>query len=300
MHGERALDSNAPVALLNSRPFEAVPKHVSIELTSHCNRDCWFCPRWGDRSGKRKDAEGNPVIAFMPTEHVLSLMRQVWEMGYRGNMNFHHLSEPFIDKRLIPLARKAKEIGFRVIVHTNGDTLRASKEMAAGAVDVFDEITVGLYDYGSQDERLHEEEFWVEHLAGARHLHFTRHEIVFPRHCVDERGPRMADARRAVEMARPHPCEMVREHLIVHYDGNIALCCEDYPDQFNLGNAFDVPLREIWWGARRKDVIDRLSRPGGRLNFPLCAECPFPPAQHLYEIAKAGTEVRPHEAVFAV
>ena len=31
--------------------------NFQIETTSLCNRDCCFCPRWGDRSGVRKDSD---------------------------------------------------------------------------------------------------------------------------------------------------------------------------------------------------------------------------------------------------
>lgn len=280
------------------RAFEDVPKHVAIELTSHCNRDCWFCPRFGDRSGKRKYADGTPVIKFMPTEHVVPLMQQVWDMGYRNRMNFHHLSEAYLDKRLHRFAREAINIGFECMIHTNGDVLRQSKELAREAVDLFAEITVGLYDYKTEDERIAEEEFWTDHLAGAKSLHFTRHDIVFPRHDIDPTGPRMEGHKKAVEAARPHRCEMVREHMIVHHDGNVALCCEDYIDQFGLGSAFERPLSEIWWSDARRKALDTLSRPGGRMAYPHCMACPYAPSQHLYTIDKAGSSVEEDDGVF--
>src|ERR1700761_2235703 len=146
------------------RAFEEVPRHLAIEITSHCNRDCWFCPRFGDRSGKRKRADGSPVIAFMPTEHVLSLMQQAWDMGYRGRMNFHHLSEPYVDKRLHFFAREARKIGSGCLIHTNGDVLRQSEKLAREAVELWDDITIGLYDYPTEAERIAEEVFWQKHL----------------------------------------------------------------------------------------------------------------------------------------
>lgn len=282
------------------REFKDVPKHVSIEITSHCNRDCYFCPRWGDRSGKRKDHSGNSLIHFMPSEKVVSLLNQVWEIGYRGNMNFHHLSEPFVDKRLLSFARRAKEIGFRPIVHTNGDVLKGSTELVDEVVDVFDEITIGLYDYQSEAERLEAEGYWMGILKKAKNLHFTHHEIVFPRHDVDVTKPRMSLLGKAVESARNLPCYQVREHLIIHYDGNVALCCEDYVDQFTLGNVFDKSICEIWWGDKRKEVIDILSRPGGRMNYPHCQMCPYSPDQHLYTIKKSGETPMPSDNTYAI
>lgn len=280
------------------RPFESVPKHVSIELHSHCNRDCWFCPRWGDRSGKRKDASGAPVMRSMPTEKILELMQEVWDLGYRGNLNFHHLSEPFIDKRIIDFARKARGIGFTPIIHSNGDPLRNNPQLAKDAASVFSEITIGLYDYKNEAERLAEEEFWKNHLKGTPKLHFTRHEITFPRHGVDTSMPGMAELDKAIELAQHQPCEMVRDHLIIHYDGNVALCCEDYPDQFDVGNVFEKSLKDIWWSERRREVLEILSKAGGRLQFPHCVKCPFAPTQHKYSIAEAGSSVERNDNVY--
>ncbi len=250
-------------------------------------------------SGKRKNASGEPVIKFMPSEQVVNIMHQVWEMGYRGAMNFHHLSEPFFDKRLIDFAITSKQIGFSNIIHTNGDILKTDKELARKASEVFDDITIGLYDYKSEEERIDTEAFWENYLTGVKELHFTRHEITFPRHNVDISNNRMSHLNEAIAEARPHPCELVREHLIIHYDGNIALCCEDVADQFEIGNAFETPIKDLWWSDRRKEVIDILSRPGGRLHFANCAECPYSPNIHKYTIAKAGTSVTENPNAFS-
>ena len=62
-------------------------------------------------AGNRKDAKGKPIIKSAPTERVYRLIDEAWDIGYRGTINFHHLSEPFLDKRLITFARYAKDKG---------------------------------------------------------------------------------------------------------------------------------------------------------------------------------------------
>lgn len=263
-----------------------LPKFLAIELTSHCNRDCFFCPRFADDTGKRKDANGKPIIQSAPTERVYRLIDEAWEIGYRGTINFHHLSEPFLDKRLITFARYAKAKGFRTIIHTNGDVLRGNKELCREAVEAFDEITVGLYDYRNAIERTFQELFWKRRLKGTD-LHFTRQEIVFPRPGADRTNPRMARMDEAIARALPQPCHQVREQFIVHYDGNIGLCCNDHGDNFGVGNADQTSLKDLIFSERRMEVIDVLGKPGGRENFAHCRKCPWSADIVNYVIAPA-------------
>ena len=78
---------------------------VVIELHSHCNRTCYFCSREADSSGKRKTADGKSVVQLMPTERVTMLFDELESLEFRGHITFHHLSEAFLDKRLIRIAR---------------------------------------------------------------------------------------------------------------------------------------------------------------------------------------------------
>lgn len=269
-----------------------IPKYFSIELTSHCNRDCFFCPRFGDRSGKRKDETGKPVIATAPTDKIYDLIDQAADIFPDGQMiTFHHLSEPFLDKRLCKFARYAREKGFMPIIHTNGDVLKGNPKLCREAVESFDEITVGLYDYRNSIERSIHEMFWRRRLKGMKNLHFTRHEIVFPRHNADRTHPQMKNFQKAVDDANPHPCYMVREQFIVHYDGNIGLCCEDHIDMFNVGNAYETPLKDLIFSDRRKEVMNILSEPGGRQKFHHCNICPYGPNIVDYTIAKSTPPV---------
>ena len=36
---------------------------IAIEIQSDCNRDCYFCPRYADRSGIRKNQKGKHSIS---------------------------------------------------------------------------------------------------------------------------------------------------------------------------------------------------------------------------------------------
>jgi hypothetical protein len=88
-------------------------QRVVIELQSDCNRDCYFCCRQSDASGKRRTPEGKRVFKSMPAEKVMGLLDELESLSFKGYITFHHLSEAFLDKRLIQIATEAKKRGMR-------------------------------------------------------------------------------------------------------------------------------------------------------------------------------------------
>jgi radical SAM protein with 4Fe4S-binding SPASM domain len=251
----------------------AIPlfRRVLLELQSNCNRSCFFCNRPWDDSGKRVDEKGGHVLRSMPTEHALRIMREAAALGFAGKIAFHHMSEPFLDPRIIEMAWEARRLGLRPYEHTNGDVLRKDDELCQAAIGVFDYIVVGLYDYESDAERDAEMAFWRDRLKGGD-VRFSLGERVFPRNLT----PMDARMFREKKSFPSGVCRMPLERLIVHYDGNVALCCEDMKDDFDLGNAFQSPVEELWYSERHVGIIRDLEQ-GRRERFKVCAGCPIPP-----------------------
>ena len=130
-------------------------KIILLETYSDCNRDCWFCWRKMDRSGIRKDKEGNHIKIKMPTETVLDIIDQAYDLGYTGEIAFHLLNEPTLDDRIFAFAKYAKFKGMFPSLTTNGDILRGGedKEYFEMVTECFDKIHIGQYDFSNEDER---------------------------------------------------------------------------------------------------------------------------------------------------
>ena len=244
---------------------------LGIELQSNCNRDCFFCPRHGDDSGKRVGPDGKKVAVAMPTEKVLDILDQAAELGFRGLVAFKHMSEPFMDPRHVEMAWEARKRGMIPYTHTNGDYLRNNEELCRKAVEVFEYIVVGLYDYETDEQLQAEKAFWNERLKGTR-VKFSEVGKGIPRTAVpgDER---MVAEKKAFPNA---PCSRPTKRLMVHYDGEIAICCEDLKAEFGVGNAFVTPIKDLWYNQRHRQIIGDL-RNGRRTKYPLCAKCAFTP-----------------------
>ena len=255
-------------------------ERLQIESQSNCNRSCWFCPRTYDRSGKYLDPAGKSVLRQMPTAKILGLLDEALGMGFSGMVGFHHYSEPLLDPRKIFLAREAAARGMSPYLHTNGDVLRRNDALRDEVREVYTLIVVGLYDYSSNEELRSEQKFWKDRLAGAR-LEFS------PIGLSDGRTTESIGVPRALvppdrRMTLPDltfsnaPCHRPLIRMLVQYDGEVCLCCEDTTGAFALGNVHRQSLEEIWFSARHTEIVNQLIA-GRRDGYALCSACPMSP-----------------------
>ena len=250
-------------------------QRVVIELQSNCNRECYFCCRESDASGKRKTADGKSVMQFMSSERVMILLDELRSMGFGGYITFHHLSEAFLDKRLVAIAREARRRGMRPYVHTNGDVLRDNEALCRDAAEVFEYVVIGLYDYKTEKEKLREKEFWKQRLKGTQVM-FSLAEKVYVRTHSPSNSQMNEIGRRTYLNAA---CAQPLKYLVIHYDGAVACCCEDmYGDLLNM-DVFETTIREAWYSERHAAVI-RALQSGDRKQFELCAKCTMGPSHY--------------------
>ena len=246
-------------------------KSALVELQSNCNRSCFFCPRYGDRSGKRLDVQGVHTKKEMPTDKAIKILNDLKDMGFTGPVGFHHMSEPFLDSRVFDFAKLANELGMQPYAHTNGDVLKAKPELVASVRLHFHKIVVELYDCSTPTEFDEEEAYWTDTLKGVQ-VAFSRVDHVYPR-TLTPYDDRMF---REKQEYKTGICRRPTLRLIIHYTGNMALCCEDLPETFSLGNAFTTPVSELWGSPRHRSVIADLDR-GDRTAYDLCSRCALPP-----------------------
>ena len=127
-------DYDAAVKELIRRSRGRMFTKLGVELSSYCNRDCDFCNRSHDRSGRRKTAEGKKVREQMPSDLFVSILNQAKYLGYTGTVGFHGLSEPMCDDRVVWAAKQARKNGMRPYLVTNGDRLRTDTKLRKAVV----------------------------------------------------------------------------------------------------------------------------------------------------------------------
>jgi len=241
---------------------------LEIDIQSSCNRDCDFCPRYLDRSGVRKDAAGKPVYRQMPTEQVYRIIDQAHALGFRGRTKLHRLSEGLLDERYLEFAAYIRDKGMLLVEDTNGDLLRTNSALCARLDGLVQHLTIGLYDYRSELEKQQQMLFWRNRFKK------TRLSFSLPREqCLIRQGSGIYDQAPKNRAVLSQPCNQPACFLLIRYDGNVSLCCEDDHCRFALGNAFSEDLAGIWWSWRHITIARTLQKAGGRQHYGLCRQC---------------------------
>jgi radical SAM protein with 4Fe4S-binding SPASM domain len=242
--------------------------NLEIDIQSACNRDCEFCPRYHDRSGIRKDAYGRQIMVKMPSEQVYQFIAQASRLGFKGKIKLHRLSESLLDKRYLEFAQYIKAKGLRLCENTNGDVLRKNEALCAQLDGLIEHLTIGLYDYHNEQEKQTEMAYWRSK--------FKQTEVAFsipPENCTIRQGAQVYLEVMKNPAALDLPCTQPKRMMLIRYDGNVSLCCEDDGCHFDLGNAFEQSLQEIWWSYKHIKIAKTLEKPGGRHRFKRCSQC---------------------------
>lgn len=70
-------------------------------------------------------------------------------------------------------------------------------------------------------------------------------------------------------------CNRPFYRLRVAADGKVTAACCDIPNDFYYGNIYEQPLREIWEGQKRKNLL-MMQLEGKRFEHPICKCCTIP------------------------
>ncbi|MCK4995663.1 MAG: SPASM domain-containing protein [Thermoplasmatales archaeon] len=240
---------------------------LEIELQSDCNRNCFFCPRYEDRSSIRKDSNGKHTKKSMPTKKITDIIDEAEKLGFKGPIGFHRLSEPFLDKRYLELATYAKNKGMKVWENTNGDLLKNDPALCSKLDDLLTGITIGLYDYKNKKERNAQVRFWENRFKETNVVFSLAAE--FPK---IRQNSKLYDKKLVTSRIRNCPCFQTRV-LRIRYDGEVSLCCQDDQCSFKLGNVFNSSIKDIWWSEKHIKIVNSLKVPGGRISYTLCSNC---------------------------
>ena len=202
----------------------------------------------------------------------MSILDELEALAFTGYITFHHLSEAFLDNRLIDIASEAKHRGMRPYVHTNGDVLRGNEKLCRRTADIFEYVVVGLYDYKNKNEKEAEQRFWKTRLSGTQVM-FSLIENVYRRtHSADT--PEMAAIPKTTFPTAT--CANPQKFLLIHYNGDVCCCCEDMHGELLKANIFEKSIREIWYSRRHQQVINDLQA-GERSKYDLCSRCTMGP-----------------------
>lgn len=267
---------------------------VYIEISNLCNLSCRFCP--GTKRPKGR----------MDLERFSSILKKL--KGYTEFVYFHLMGEPLLHPNLPQFLDVAGQMGFKVILTTNGTLLEERKELLLSSPAVhkvnislhafeandlsvpFETYVDGCLNYGKAAEGNKLTVFRLWNSGGEdkqNGLLLQKLEEVFPKPWKDGRkGTQLASKvylepgekfdwpdLNAPEEEGPYFCYGLRDQIGILWDGTVVPCCLDHEGDIPLGNILTQTMEEILGSDRAKAIYDGFSKK--EAAEPLCRRCGY-------------------------
>ena len=269
-------------------------KKAYLEITNVCNLACAFCP------GTKRAPH------FLTPEEFTLLAGKL--AGNAEYLYFHLMGEPLLHPDLGRFLEQAGELGFKVILTTNGTLLpeRAELLLEAKALHKVN-ISLQSFEANAGDEP---ESYLAPCVAFARSV--SQRGVRCELRLWNRGGLERLNSRieAVLEAAFPKPwgrsregdklaenvwlepgerfdwpdlnapdrgescfCYALRDHIGVLCDGTVVPCCLDHDGDLALGNLFTQELDEIMSSERARTIRGGFSE--RRALEPLCRRCGF-------------------------
>lgn len=193
-------------------------KILSIEIGDKCNLSHIHnkCPI-SKRIYKNK-------IKKLTKEKIIEIIDEAAELGFKGHIAFHYYNEPLLYKeemKEIILCRPHK----KYLLWTNGLLLDEQIENN-GILTLFEDTVITCY----QPKKM---KFFEKLAKYYRNVHIVSWEL-------DDR----LGVYEQTELCKEN-CQRAMFEFPIDYYGNVHLCCEDWNNEYELGNVNEYSLKEI-------------------------------------------------------
>ena len=269
-------------------------RKVYLEISNRCNLRCSFCP------GTKR-----PVGAMeLPQFRLLLEKLRPWT----DFLYFHLMGEPLCHPLLGEFLALAGEMGFKVILTTNGTLLSRRQELLLAA-PALHKVNISLHAFEANDLAVPFETYlqnclrygqaaagkkitvfrlWNEGGADRQNAAIlTALEQAFPKPWVTEpRGIRIGDRvylefgekfdwpdLNAQDLGEKCFCYGLRDQIGVLWDGTVVPCCLDHEGDIPLGNLLTQEMEEIMSTDMARSIQEGFQR--GKAPHPLCRRCGY-------------------------
>jgi GTP 3',8-cyclase len=248
----------------------AITRHpltcVAIEISSHCNRRCNYCP---NKTYQRE-------IAFLDERLFYKIIDELKEKRFKGSLTFNGYNEPLLDKRLasfLEYARKGLPHAY-LYLNTNGDFLNYS---------LWNKLRVAGLDKANVTQYNREVSINIQNLLSSLDNEEKKHIYVklFDASTANNRAG-LVKLENNAKVPLKEFCIRPFYQLQISYKGKALLCCNDYFGVIEMGDINSQNLIDIWnnrkFQAYRKRLLFK-----DRASLDLCNKCdtrqihPYPP-----------------------
>lgn len=259
------------------------PFAIQIELAEGCNLRCKFCGLSGIR-GKENN------FKFLTVSSAECIAHRIKHAGWNSRLEFAMHGEPSANPAMLVILEAFRSILPRhhMMMTSNGmGFMKTPTETVDAALEYLNVLALDWYEgvkivprildsYTGQHTPIH----YPRNPEGNPHrrggIKERRFVIVQDIEKADE-GTHSSLNNHAGSGSPPNAnghgkrCAKPFRELSVRWDGNIAICCNDWSGTYKCGNVLETGLEEIWQGAAFMAARKRLVN--GDRNFAPCVGC---------------------------
>ena len=272
-----------------------MPKKAFLEITNVCNLDCGFC---------HKTSRTKRFISKDEFFHAASELRSFADYLY-----FHLMGEPLLHPELSFFFSIADDLGFRVILTTNGTLLKKRENILLSATALH-KVSISLHAYEANSMGIPLKEYLTDcfdfckkaseqgiiavmrlwNLGGEDKKNAEILELMhnyFPDQWKEiYSGYKIADKIflewgerfdwpdiEGEFLGCDHTCYGLRDQIGVLCDGTVVPCCLDADGAIPLGNIFKEELSDILSSERASAL--RCSLEKRNVSEKLCQRCGY-------------------------
>ena len=267
---------------------------VYVEISNICNLSCSFCPGT-TRKPRRMSKE--------EFEFVLDKIKP-----YTDYIYFHLLGEPLCHPDLSEFLKISDEMGFKVIITTNGTLLNKNEDVLLSSKSHYKTV-ISLHSFEANDNKISFEKYLSDCFSYAKTAEnkkivvlrlwnnggkdslndeiLAKLESYFPKPWAEERnGTRIGEkiyiqygdkfdwpSLESDNIDEKVFCYGLRDQIGILADGTVVPCCLDNNGTINLGNIFEKDLEEIINSEKAQSIYNGFSSRNACEE--LCKRCSF-------------------------
>ena len=262
-----------------SKPYQCPPPNcVQIEAVEGCPLACWFCALQVLRdNGADRDTQthgsGSSPYKFLTLENAELIAQSIALEGWRSSIVFAMHGEPTMHKQLpelIAIFRKhLPKNGLSITSNGAGlvtDTVAKIEALFAAGLNVLmfddyehadyvsrirpmlDSVSIPWFEFPKDKEKFDRQKRHGKHIMLLECI--THGNVNF--HKITNQGGNSGSKKEAV----PRRCAKPFREMSIRWDGNVAVCCDDWPGTYKLGNVLDIGVEAVW-NHERMDAARR-------------------------------------------
>lgn len=274
------------------------PLGVDIGTTNFCNSECIMCPH----SKLKKMGTMDMRLYKKIIDNCAKLNIRIITLSFFG--------EPFLDKELVEKIKYAKEKGMFVAFYSNASLL--TKELAKNIISAsLDGITISFDGYSKETYEKIRKKLKFDIVKGnilnlietRKRMGKTNPKISLVLVELEENKNEIkqfykewnkkVDSINIINMRnwandiqkegtkesfhfnkkiKRKPCALIWQKMIVDWNGDVVLCCDDWNHSTVLGNLKKQTIEEIWRGEKLKKIREAHVK-GEFYKVPICSAC---------------------------